>query len=139
MRSLLKPTGNLKKIIGLEANRIIEQCVDKNFKLVPVALHRMGFGAKRIEKFLQIYNEVMHDFKRYDSDGVFDIMLEREHADFGSDPAQITSTHVPYKERQRRIHAKNKPVSVVEAEEMRRKMIAVKEYLENDGGTEKKA
>jgi hypothetical protein len=139
MRSLLKPTGNLKKIIGVEANRIIEQCVDKNFKLVPVALHRMGFGLKRIERLTEIYNEVMAEYKQHDRDGVFDVMLEREYKEFDLNPEHYASPHVPYKERQRRIHAKNKPVSVVEAEEMRRKMIAVKEYLENDERADDKA
>lgn len=131
MKSLMRPTGVTKKVIGIEANRIIEICVDRNFKLVPVALHRMGFGAKRIEKFLQIYNEVMRDFKRYDSDGVFDIMLEREYADFGSNPSQITSTHVPYKERQRRENVKHRPVSVVEAARLQNQLKQMSEYMQS--------
>ena len=139
MRSLRRPTGLEKKVIGIEANRQIEVSVDKNFKVLIVTLHRMGFGIKRLVKLLELYNEVMAEYKRYANEGVFDVMLEREFKEFGSTPEEFTSTHIPYKERQRRIHAKNKPVSVVEAEEMRRKMIAVKEYLENDGGTEEKA
>lgn len=133
MKSLLKPTGNLKKIIGVEANRIIEQCVDKNFKLVPIALHRMGFGIKRIQRFTEIYNEVMKEYKKYDFEGIFEHELEQEYAEFDMDPEYYTSTHVPYNERQRRVSAKKKPVSVVEAARMQKQLMAMQEHLKREG------
>lgn len=130
MKSLIRPEGVTKKVIGIEANRQIEVSVDRNFKVLIVTLHRMGFGIKRLVKLLELYNEVMAEYKQHDRDGVFDVMLEREFKEFGSTPEEFTSTHIPYKERQRRIHAKNKPVSIVEAEQMRKKFVEMKKYTE---------
>lgn len=122
MKSLIRPEGVTKKVIGIEANRQIEVSVDRNFKVLIVTLHRMGFGIKRLVKLLELYNEVMGEYKRYANDGVFDVMLEREFKEFGSTPEEFTSTHIPYKERQRRINQKRKPVSIVEAEQMRKSL-----------------
>ena len=131
MRSLIRPEGVTKKVIGIEANRQIEISVDRNFKMLIVTLHRMGFGIKRLVKLLELYNEVMAEYKRYANEGVFDVMLEREFNEFGSTPEEFTSTHIPYKERQRRINQKNKPVSVVEAEQMRKKLAVFKNYSDS--------
>ena len=134
MKSLRRPTGLEKKVIGIEANRQIEVSVDRNFKVLIVTLHRMGFGIKRLVKLLELYNEVMAEYKRYANDGVFDIMLEREFKEFGSTPDEFTSTHIPYKERQRRINQKNKPISIVEAERMRKKLEEFKDITDKMNG-----
>ena len=134
MKSLRRPTGLEKKVIGIEANRQIEVSVDRNFKVLIVTLHRMGFGIKRLVKLLELYNEVMAEYKRYANDGVFDIMLEREFKEFGSTPEEFTSTHIPYKERQRRINQKNKPISIVEAERMRKKLEEFKNITDKMNG-----
>lgn len=134
MKSLRRPTGLEKKVIGIEANRQIEVSVDKNFKVLIVTLHRMGFGIKRLVKLLELYNEVMAEYKKYDSEGVFDVMLEREFKEFGSTPEEFTSTHIPYKERQRRISQKRKPVSIVEAEQMRKKLEEFKNITDKMNG-----
>ena len=130
MKSLIRPEGVTKKVIGIEANRQIEISVDKNFKVLIVTLHRMGFGIKRLVKLLELYNEVMAEYKRYANDDVFDVMLEREFKEFGSTPEEFTSIHIPYNEHQRRIRQKRKPVSVVEAEQMRKKFVEMKKYTE---------
>jgi hypothetical protein len=134
MKSLRRPTGLEKKVIGIEANRQIEVSVDRNFKVLIVTLHRMGFGIKRLVKLMELYNEVMAEYKRYANDGVFDIMLEREFKEFGSTPDEFTSTHIPYKERQRRINQKNKPISIVEAERMRKKLEEFKNITDKMNG-----
>jgi hypothetical protein len=134
MKSLRRPTGLEKKVIGIEANRQIEVSVDRNFKVLIITLHRMGFGIKRLVKLLELYNEVMAEYKRYANDGVFDIMLEREFKEFGSTPDEFTSTHVPYKERQRRINQKKKTVSIVEAERMRKKLEEFKNITDKMNG-----
>lgn len=134
MKSLRRPTGLEKKVIGIEANRQIEVSVDRNFKVLIVTLHRMGFGIKRLVKLLELYNEVMAEYKRYANDGVFDVMLEREFKEFGSTPDEFTSTHIPYKERQRRINQKNKPISIVEAERMRKKLEEFKNITDKMNG-----
>lgn len=134
MKSLRRPTGLEKKVIGIEANRQIEVSVDRNFKVLIVTLHRMGFGIKRLVKLLELYNEVMAEYKRYANDGVFDVMLEREFKEFGSTPEEFTSTHIPYKERQRRINQKRKPVSIVEAERMRKKLEEFKNITDKMDG-----
>lgn len=134
MKSLRRPTGLEKKVIGIEANRQIEVSVDRNFKVLIVTLHRMGFGIKRLVKLLELYNEVMAEYKRYANDGVFDVMLEREFKEFGSTPEEFTSTHIPYKERQRRINQKNKPISIVEAERMRKKLEEFKNITDKMNG-----
>jgi hypothetical protein len=130
MKSIIRPEGVTKKVIGIEANRQIEISVDKNFKILIVTLHRMGFGIKRLVKLLELYKDVMGEYKKYDSEGVFDVMLEQEFKEFGSTPEEFTSTHIPYKERQRRISQKRKPVSIVEAEQMRKKLVEMKKYTE---------
>ena len=134
MKSLRRPTGLEKKVIGIEANRQIEVSVDRNFKVLIVTLHRMGFGIKRLVKLLELYNEVMAEYKRHANDGVFDVMLEREFKEFGSTPEEFTSTHIPYKERQRRINQKNKPISIVEAERMRKKLEEFKDITDKMNG-----
>ena len=135
MKSLIRPEGITKKVIGIEANRQIEVSVDRNFKVLIVTLHRMGFGIKRLVKLLELYNEVMAEYKRYANDGVFDVMLEREFKEFGSTPDEFTSTHVPYKERQRRINQKKKTVSIVEAERLRKKLEEFKDITDMINGT----
>ena len=135
MKSLRRPTGLEKKVIGIEANRQIEVSVDRNFKVLIVTLHRMGFGIKRLVKLMELYNEVMAEYKRYANDGVFDVMLEREFKEFGSTPDEFTSTHVPYKERQRRINQKKKTVSIVEAERLRKKLEEFKDITDMMNGT----
>ena len=135
MKSLRRPTDLEKKVIGIEANRQIEISVDRNFKVLIVTLHRMGFGIKRLVKLMELYNEVMAEYKRYANDGVFDVMLEREFKEFGSTPDEFTSTHVPYKERQRRINQKKKTVSIVEAERLRKKLEEFKDITDMINGT----
>ena len=95
----------------------------------------MGFGIKRLVKLMELYNEVMAEYKRYANDGVFDVMLEREFKEFGSTPDEFTSTHVPYKERQRRINQKKKTVSIVEAERLRKKLEEFKDITDMINGT----
>lgn len=132
MKSIIKSNGALEKTIGIESNRIVEKGVEKNFRLVPVALHRMGFGEKRIRAFTDIYNEVMAEYKIYDKEGIFTEKLKKEYSFFNCDPDEFISIHIPYKERQRREKQKYKPVSVVEAAKMQKQLSAMKKILEQE-------
>lgn len=111
-------------------------CINGNGLLMFIAVQRAtGWGQKRMERFMQTYNDVQAEFHEYEVQGIFDIMAERELSAMGLDMHEILPKPIDFrnhKRNMRRMDQKLKaPVPKAEAEEMYRKLTGFKGYVES--------
>ena len=98
-----------------------------------IALARLtGWKKKRMEKFIELNNEVQREFRQYELDGVFDIMAERELKEIGLDKDQLLPKPIDFmKERRTQRREKEKhdaPVSSAKAKELQRQLEAFGQF-----------
>lgn len=105
----------------------VTNCINSNGMLMIIALARLtGWKKKRMEKFIELNNEVQKEFRQYELDGVFNIMAERELEEIGLEKDQLLPKPIDFmKERRTQRREKEKhdaPVSSAKAEELQRQL-----------------
>lgn len=119
----------------------ISNCINSNGALMIIALARLtGWKKKRMEKFIELNNAVQKEFRQYELDGAFDIMVERELEEIGLDKDQLLPKPIDFmQERRTQRREKEKhdvPVSSAKAEELQRQLRQYGRFSESRSGKE---
>lgn len=105
----------------------ISNCINSNGMLMIIAIARLtGWKKKRMEKFIELNNAVQKEFRQYELDGVFNIMVERELEEIGLEKDQLLPKPIDFM-RERRTQRREKekhdaPVSSVKAKELQKQL-----------------
>lgn len=78
MKSLIKSKNNIKRYQD-ELWESVNRCVEFNGAIDLITISEfLGFGAKRLRKYILARNEVVKRFEQYEIEGVADIKIREE-------------------------------------------------------------
>lgn len=133
MKSHIPMNRKMQEELCNSVREDISNCINSNGMLMIIALARLtGWKKKRMEKFIELNNEVQKEFRQYELDGVFDIMAERELEEIGLDKNQLLPKPIDFmKERRTQRREKEKhdaPVSSAKAKELQKQLEAFGQF-----------
>ena len=115
----------------------VENCINTNGAIFIIALARhAGWRRKRLEEFINIFNETMDEYRGYELDGVFDEMLKYELESIGLEKEQVVpkskifSLELKAQREDKKKHDGSN-VKLEEAERLHRELAGFKRVLEN--------
>lgn len=133
MKAIPTPTKEQCARVAQEVQQEAMLSIYDNVAMLLIALGRKyGFRQKRISELINVFNEVSIEYLQHADDGVFDEMIEKELNALGIEKSVI------YQERDIKIQIQkqkkrreNQQLSIkeqIEAERLREKMFALRDY-----------
>ena len=131
MRAIRKPTRAEMERMLSHGYDIATLSIAQNYCVFLCALHRMGFGEKRINDFRQQVIDIQNEYKQHDMEDLYEYRLREELKTFGQDYDEIVGFSENYHQCCQRIRMqdKNKQVSIADAYKAKRELDIMKKLL----------
>ena len=131
MKCIRRPSRAEKERILSNSYDLVTKSIADNYCVMLCALHRMGWGEKRINDFRQMVIDVQTEYKKHDEEDLYEYRLIEELKTFGQDYYEITSGAENYQQccQRIRLQDKNRQVSVADAYKAKRELDLMKKLL----------
>lgn len=135
MKAIPMPTRKQCERVAQEVQQEAMLSVYDNVAMLLIALGRKyGFRQKRIAELINAFNEVSVEYLQHADDGVFDEMIEKELNAIGIEKSVIYQERdikiQIQKQKKRRESQQLSIKEQIEAERLREKMFALRDYAE---------
>ena len=135
MKAIPTPTRKQCERVAQEVQQEAMLSVYDNVAMLLIALgRRYGFRQKRITELINAFNEVSVEYLQHADDGVFDEMIEKELNAIGIEKSVIYQERdikiQIQKQKKRRESQQLSIKEQIEAERLREKMFALRDYAE---------
>lgn len=135
MKAIPTPTRKQCERVAQEVQQEAMLSVYDNVAMLLIALGRKyGFRQKRIAELINAFNEVSVEYLQHADDGVFDEMIEKELNALGIEKSVIYQERdikiQVQKQKKRRESQQLSIKEQIEAERLREKMFALRDYAE---------
>lgn len=132
MKSLIKSKDNIKRYQD-ELWESVNRCVEFNGVIDLITISEfLGFGAKRLRKYILARNEVLKRFEQYEIEGVADIKIRKEIESIGLEFDEAVPTVVQFDIYKNQIKKKREgacKVTLSEAKNLQAEMSGFHEYF----------
>lgn len=135
MKAIPTPTRKQCERVAQEVQQEAMLSVYDNVAMLLIALGRKyGFRQKRIAELINVFNEVSIEYLQHADDGVFDEMIEKELNALGIEKSVIYQERdikiQIQKQKKRRESQQLSIKEQIEAERLREKMFALRDFTE---------
>lgn len=135
MKAIPTPTRKQCERVAQEVQQEAMLSIYDNVAMLLIALGRKyGFRQKRIAELINVFNEVSVEYLQHADDGVFDEMIEKELNALGIEKSVIYQERdikiQIQKQKKRRESQQLSIKEQIEAERLREKMFALRDFTE---------
>ena len=135
MKAIPTPTRKQCERVAQEVQQEAMLSVYDNVAMLLIALgRRYGFRQKRISELINVFNEVSVEYLQHADDGVFDEMIEKELNAIGIEKSVIyQEKDIKIQIQKQKKRRESQQLSIkeqIEAERLREKMFALRDFAE---------
>lgn len=133
MKAIPTPTRKQRERVAQEVQQEAMLSVYDNVAMLLIALGRKyGFRQKRISELINAFNEVSVEYLQHADDGVFDEMIEKELNAIGIEKSVVyQEKDIKMQVQKQKKRRESQQLSIkeqIEAERLREKMFALRDY-----------
>ena len=128
--------GISKKQREQELWETVSACINGNGVIMFIALARhTGWGKKRMNAFMETYNEVQEEYHKHERDGAFKYMVDKELGAIGIDMNEMLPKPIDFMQHKRNEDKEKEKckakITKAKAQELRNKVVGFKSYADS--------